>query len=252
MKANSLLSMMLPPLLCASYVYGQVGVNTRNPVGVFHVDGKKDNNTTGIPTLQQQLNDFIITASGSVGIGTVNPDTSAALDMSSIKNKGILIPIITLTSNTDQTTIPLTKTGLLIYNTGTDAGLPTAGYLFWNGTEWRRLDNTSTAILTPVISGLNCSSASLSPGTFTAGTAYTGTFIVPYTGGNGAAYPSAAPVAASGLNFTLQAGTLSLGDGQLVYTVSGTPTASSPSTISVPITSGDRTALRQPEARLPR
>lgn len=52
---------------------GQVGVNTQNPQGIFHVDGAKDNNTTGAPTQAQQSNDFIVTAEGNVGIGTTTP-----------------------------------------------------------------------------------------------------------------------------------------------------------------------------------
>lgn len=50
-----------------------VGVNTLNPTGVFHVDGKGDNNKKGNATPSQQANDFIVTQNGDVGIGTANP-----------------------------------------------------------------------------------------------------------------------------------------------------------------------------------
>ncbi len=56
-----------------SYLHSQVGINTSNPQGVFNVDGKKDNNIEGAPTKEQQLNDFVITSEGNVGIGTTNP-----------------------------------------------------------------------------------------------------------------------------------------------------------------------------------
>lgn len=55
------------------FAFAQVGINTTNPQGIFHVDGAKDNPITGVPTIQQQGNDFIVTASGSVGIGTTSP-----------------------------------------------------------------------------------------------------------------------------------------------------------------------------------
>lgn len=43
----------------------QVGVNTQNPQGIFHVDGTKDNNASGAPTVAQQANDFIVTPLGN-------------------------------------------------------------------------------------------------------------------------------------------------------------------------------------------
>ncbi len=68
------------------------------------------------------------------GIGTTTPDASAKLDVSST-NKGFLPPRVTLTSGTDNSTIPNPATGLLVYNTGNNAGL-VAGYYYWNGTSW--------------------------------------------------------------------------------------------------------------------
>lgn len=68
------------------------------------------------------------------GIGTTTPHASAKLDLSAT-NKGFLPPRVTLTSYTDNTTIPNPATGLLIYNTGTNVGLA-AGYYFWNGNAW--------------------------------------------------------------------------------------------------------------------
>ncbi|SDQ81432.1 hypothetical protein SAMN05421664_2696 [Chryseobacterium soldanellicola] len=58
----------------------QVGINTTNPQGIFHIDGGKDNPKTGVPSIVQQSNDFIVNASTgigqgtiSVGVGTTNP-----------------------------------------------------------------------------------------------------------------------------------------------------------------------------------
>lgn len=53
-------------LVCSSIIYGQVGINTTNPQGIFHVDGAKDNSTTGTPTSTQQINDVIVTSTGSM------------------------------------------------------------------------------------------------------------------------------------------------------------------------------------------
>lgn len=68
------------------------------------------------------------------GIGTTSPEASAKLDVSAT-NKGFLPPRVTLTSQTDNTTIPSPATGLLVYNTGNNNGL-VAGYYYWNGSKW--------------------------------------------------------------------------------------------------------------------
>ncbi len=61
-------------LLFKATMFGQaIGVNTKNALGIFHVDGKGDNNITSAPTQAQQANDFIITKEGNVGIGLINP-----------------------------------------------------------------------------------------------------------------------------------------------------------------------------------
>ncbi|AZA52219.1 hypothetical protein [Chryseobacterium sp. G0201] len=59
-------------LLCgSSFYYAQVGINTTNPQGVFHIDGNKDNPTTGTPSVVQQSNDFSVIASSGLGTGTI-------------------------------------------------------------------------------------------------------------------------------------------------------------------------------------
>lgn len=68
------------------------------------------------------------------GIGTTSPHTSAKLEVAAT-DKGFLPPRVTLTSSSDTTTIPTPATGLLVYNTGTNAGLA-AGYYYWNGAVW--------------------------------------------------------------------------------------------------------------------
>ncbi len=84
---------------------------------------------------------FSVQAIAQTGIGTINPDPSAKLDVTST-NKGFLPPRVTLTSGTDNTTIPSPATGLLVYNTGSNAGL-VAGYYYWNGTSWATIATAS-------------------------------------------------------------------------------------------------------------
>ena len=73
MKKNIIISI---GLLLSGFSYSQVGINTANPQGIFNIDGRKDNPTTGSAhTDPQQLNDFTVTAAGNVGIGKIAPST---------------------------------------------------------------------------------------------------------------------------------------------------------------------------------
>lgn len=67
-------------LLFVCLVNAQVGINTSNPLGTFHIDGAKDNAAT--PTAAQAANDFIVTSSGNVGAGTINPTTKLHVNSS--------------------------------------------------------------------------------------------------------------------------------------------------------------------------
>jgi uncharacterized protein (TIGR02145 family) len=89
----------------------QVGIGTINPLGVLHIDGAKDNAATGMPTVQQQRNDFIITATAKVGIGTVVPANSASLEINSTTT-GFLPPRMT---STQMLNIQNAIEGLMIY-----------------------------------------------------------------------------------------------------------------------------------------
>lgn len=166
-----------------------------------------------------------------VGIGTSSPNSSAMLDIVA-SDKGLLIPRVALTNATDQVTVPSPAVGLLVYNTGAST-LTYKGFVFWNGTEWRSINNTST--VNPSISGLTCSGASAFPQTFTSGVPYSGTLTVPYSNGNGGSYQSGSPFTQNGLTFTLNPGTLNSGNGTITYSVSGIPNFSSPSTATIPL-----------------
>lgn len=55
-------------LLIAIHTFGQIGINTELPQGVFHVDSDK-NTHLGIVS-----DDVVITSSGNLGIGTLTPN----------------------------------------------------------------------------------------------------------------------------------------------------------------------------------
>ncbi|GHT59826.1 hypothetical protein AGMMS50239_07360 [Bacteroidia bacterium] len=167
---------------------------------------------------------------GKVGIGSAPANSSAILEINAA-DKGVLLPRVALTSNTDATTIPNPAQGLLVYNTGTGVSSVTgpytvSGYLFWSGSAWKTIDNFEA--VQPIISGINCATAQLSPGTYTAGTPYSGIMRLHYTGGNGASYTSGSTCIDNGLTAELQSGRLENGNGEFIFKVTGTPALSSP------------------------
>lgn len=84
--------------------------------------------------LKAQTNTF--PASGAAGIGTITPDGSSLLDISST-TKGALVPRMTKAQR-DAITTP--ATGLLIFQTNS-----TAGFYYYTGTKWTTVANTFSA-----------------------------------------------------------------------------------------------------------
>lgn len=66
-------SVLILFLLSSVVVFGQTGVQTKQPQGVLHIDGKKDN--ASVPTQNQRKNDVVFTEDGYLGVGILNPDT---------------------------------------------------------------------------------------------------------------------------------------------------------------------------------
>ena len=98
-----------------------------------------------------------------MGINTTGtpPAASAGLDID-FSSKGVLIPRVQLTSNTDQSTISSPATSLLVYNLLPASSGTTAvytGFYYWSGTTW-----------TPVGSWTNTGSSLVSNGTIGIGT----------------------------------------------------------------------------------
>ncbi|MGV4415192.1 hypothetical protein [Chryseobacterium sp. T1] len=90
-------------LMICAIINAQVGINTSNPQNAFHIDGEKDNNNTGTPTAAQQANDFLVTSTGSVGIGTTSP--TAKLEI----NNGTTVGAIKIVDGTQGTGKVLTS-----------------------------------------------------------------------------------------------------------------------------------------------
>ncbi|WP_147474526.1 fibrobacter succinogenes major paralogous domain-containing protein [Chryseobacterium nematophagum] len=86
--------------------------------------------------------------------------------------------------------------------------------------------------VTAIISSLECNSAVFSPTVITQGASYTGTLTVPYLGGNGESY-SQQSFTQNGLTFTLPAGTLATGNGNLVYNITGIATVAGAMTVPI-------------------
>jgi len=127
-------------------------------------------------------------------------------------------------------------TGLVVYNvTISSSFMP--GLYCWNGTTWRKMDD-SPAVEAGISQGkLLCANATMSPATYTAGQQLVDYYLkVPYMGGNGGVYEGAPPVAGTnGLSIERIGGKLAYGSGEVVYRVTGEPTASSPATATFPI-----------------
>lgn len=76
-----------------------------------------------------------------VGIGTVSPDTDAALDVVST-DKGALLPRVNLTQTTNASPLSAHVAGMLVYNEATvNDVLP--GYYFNSGSKWVKVEDAS-------------------------------------------------------------------------------------------------------------
>lgn len=90
--------------------------------------------------------------SQQVGIGTIFPDSSAALDINST-NKGLLIPRVALLNDTDTSTIINPTAGLLIINSGSSPSLTQNAIYQFDGTKWNLILTKENTILSGDITG---------------------------------------------------------------------------------------------------
>lgn len=70
--------------------FSQVGIRTNTPIGVFNIDGAKDNAGSLTPSPDQQLNDVTVLPNGNVGVGTISP--TQKLNIQSVKPGDAPVP----------------------------------------------------------------------------------------------------------------------------------------------------------------
>ncbi|MFV0536700.1 MAG: hypothetical protein ACK5M3_04920 [Dysgonomonas sp.] len=197
-----------------------------------------------------------VKAQVTIGSG-IEPKGGALLDLqeypvqgdNETANKGLLYPRVKLT-DTDELYPMYTATdpdytanrpalkqshiGLIVFNVTSNTTF-TPGLYFWNGTNWRRSDDSPA--VKAEITDLLCNNVTMSPSSYTSGTPFDAIVKIPYLGGTGGTYDGTAPSAAvNGLRIERIAGKLNYGGGEVMYRVSGTPTISSPNTTTFPIT----------------
>ena len=158
----------------------------------------------------------------NIGVGTVTPDASSLLDVSST-SKGLLPPRMTVTQ---RNAIVNPANGLIIFNT--TSGCPN----YYYNDNWREWCGS---VVNPLITTLSCGTATMT-GSLTSNQAANGVSVsVPYTGGNGAQYAaqSVTSTGVLGLTATLPIGYLAAGSGNSMYIISGTPTTSGTATFAI-------------------
>ena len=84
MKKKSLL--FLSVIALCGILNAQVGINTENPQGMFHIDGQ--GNTTGNTNISD---DVVVTATGKVGVGTNTPSNKLSIHTTGA-NTGLSLP----------------------------------------------------------------------------------------------------------------------------------------------------------------
>ena len=221
--------------LIPGFAFAQLGINTKTPLGIFHIDGNKNNNSINYPTPFQQIDDFIITHDGNVGIGTLNPHESSILeinaDTKSQYKAGFLGPRLSLKSKYDNETIQNPAIGLIVYNLGNHEDFKYKGYTYWDGDEWLSFEGKNVNIAQ--ISNLNCSNLTINPPTFIKDQYYNGTIKLFYNGGNGGHYSNEIIETEYGLTATLEEGHLEINDGFIEYKLEGIPTISESESIGI-------------------
>lgn len=124
-------------------IKAQVGINTNNMQGVFHIDALGNNTITGIPTVDQMTDDIVIAANVATGLnvsvgGKISSNSSAQLALLD-PNKALLMNRVALAGLRDITTIPNPPVGTIVYNTVISGTYPdniVPGYYYFNGVVW--------------------------------------------------------------------------------------------------------------------
>ncbi len=185
MKKLNLLLIFLGMIL-SNKSFAQIGINTENPKGVFHIDAGKDNPAApNDPDTAQQLNDIVVTPIGNIGIGTINPSSKLEVTSGSSGISGIKMTNLPNASglatdangNIIMAGVLTAKQKLTTANSSVEINSPDGLYSFRYssssiGGYWQIKNNSSggssvstfvTEFWTPSGYAVNNSSASLSP-----------------------------------------------------------------------------------------
>ena len=158
-------------------------------------------------------------------IGGSTPDPSAMLDVQS-QTKGVLFPRMTTAERNLITNAP---TGLMIFNTSENRlqiNLGTPG-----NASWQNINPKGS------IFNLDCASAVLT-GSLFSGQAASGVSVsIAYTDGDGQSHggQTVNSTGVTGLTATLSAGSFATGAGNLIYNISGTPSATGTASFALTI-----------------
>lgn len=148
------------------------------------------------------------------------PNANAALQVTS-STKGILYPLVALTSTTSFSPLSAHVVGMMVFNTAT-TGDVTPGPYYNDGTKWIAFGSPVAAPVTAI----DCSGTL--GGTYATGSAMTSsnTKVINFTTSNAGYYPAISVAAVNGVSFSAPGGTASSGSNSVTLTASGTPTAS--------------------------
>jgi len=126
-------------VLKAGLHLAQVGIQTANPSGLFHIDGNKNNPLSGQPSVLQSSDDFIITTDGKVGIGTVNPSQKLQIIGDNVNHPLIISPSPNLPSGNHSELLAIDDWG----NVGIKSSVGALASVFTIRSEVRGLDMTN-------------------------------------------------------------------------------------------------------------
>lgn len=164
-----------------------------------------------------------------VGIETPNPRGALDINKPTTNNHGLVLPTNT---DTDKISNPLggnVAIGTIIFDSTADC-VKVYRSTGWSNCLCDSCDGTTVVPLTT----LDCNNGALT-GTYTQGTASSGSKIINYTGGNGQTYGpiSITSTGVTGLIATAPAGTLANGNGSITLSITGTPNTSGTASFTV-------------------
>lgn len=130
---------LLTLLTVSVCVYSQVGIETANPQGVFHVDPLKNNPVVLPPDASQSADDFIVDNSGNTGIGTVTPVQKLQIIGDDVKHPIVLTNSPNLASGIHLEQLAIDDSG----NVGVKSSVGTIASVFTIQSEVRGLNMSS-------------------------------------------------------------------------------------------------------------